>query len=193
MTGTINQLSEAAPPIIQLDNYLGTPLSEKSKTIFSIRIPAAHQAKDLSIVRMQNCHLAHILGDAKKAYRDMTKITVPTSLGPKVVKLHFFIFPNVDNEIQIDYIYSLQSTENASGFFPLGKEADLEVRQHLHSCAALQHGINTFASIVHDLVCGFADSIYFNSIADGKSPDYLIMTPPQDTISPSPKSEKALP
>lgn len=178
-TVTINPLFPESPNV-RLDSFIGEPNPDSPKTLFSICIPAKHQAKELSIVRMQNCDLMHILQNAKMDYRDLTKFTISTTAGPCMVKLHFLIFPNKDNEIQVDYTYSIpQEFGNLEEHeFERCKRVDKEVGQRIHDTASLRHTVSDFATIVHDLICGFADQVYFESLASGTMPDYLITTPP---------------
>ncbi len=179
VTKAISQIFDDNPPRVHLESFVGTPHPGSPKTLFSIRIPAKHQAEGLSIVRMQNCDLTQVLQNAKMDHRDKSKFTVPTTAGPCIVKLHFLIFPNRADEIQIDYMYSPQESATISRHhFALCRQVDTEVGNRIHYDTTFQHDINVFASIVHDLVCEFIDRIYFDSIAAGKKPDYLVMTPP---------------
>lgn len=169
-------------PIVHLDSFLGEPNPDSPKLLFSIRIPAKHQTGQLSIVRMQDSDLAKLLHGAKLDYRSKSKFTVPTTAGPCIVKLHFLLFPNVKNEIQIDYTYTIPHQtvgELQTSNFLVAQQLDAEVGSRIHDSSVLRHNVSDFASIIHDLVCGFADQIYYGSLNSGTEVDYLVMTPPR--------------
>ncbi len=173
----ISQIFDDNPPCVQLDSFIGHP--NHPETLFCIRIPAKHQAASLSTVRMQGCDLERLLYKAKRDRYDTAKFSIPTKIGSCEIKPQFFIFPNKDDEIQIDYRYAIDHDALQGRNFSLCQRLNEEMQQRLHTDVALQHGINEFASVMHDLVCEFIDSIYFDSIAAGKTPDYLVTTPPR--------------
>lgn len=180
---SIVQFQRNVPPDVCLDSFVGD--ESHPDVLFSIRIPAQHQAKSLSIVRMQDCDLTHLLQDAKMDHRNMTKFVVSTETGAYTVKLHFLLFPNKSNDIQIDYTYTVPETFGALSVcrFTRSKEIKSKIGQRIHDDPFLRQGINDFATLVHGLVCEFIDRIYFDSIAAGKEPDFLITTPQSPQIN----------
>lgn len=170
-------IQEFTSPTIHLDVNLGEPDPNNPKVLFSLRIPAEHQADSLSLVRMQDCDLTRVLRKAKDDHRNLSKFKVSTKSGEREVKLQFLVFPNKDGEIQIDYTYTPQVAELRYDFSATNQVTE-EVGQCIHTDTSLKQKIADFSLIVFNAVSSFINHIFYDSLAANQAPDFLVMTPP---------------